>query len=64
MRTFGRRSPQSFRQRHGFTLLEMVVVMSIAMVILGIAITIIHLLSRAERHAAQAVWQALAARAD
>jgi Tfp pilus assembly protein FimT len=50
-----RRSPIC-RRRRGYSLIELVAVMAIAMIIMGIAVTTIHLLLRADRHSAQAVW--------
>jgi hypothetical protein len=38
------------------SLIEVIVMMSVGMVMLGIAMTTIHLLLRAERHSTQAVW--------
>jgi hypothetical protein len=49
-------SPQSNRRRGATSLIEVVVMMSVGMVMLGIAMTTIHLLLRAERHTTQAVW--------
>jgi hypothetical protein len=50
------RLPEVNRRRGAASLIEVVVLMSVGMVMLGIAMTTIHLLLRAERHSTQAVW--------
>ena len=52
----GKRLPNASRRRGATSLIEVVVMMSVGMVMLGIAMTTIHLLLRAERHSTQAVW--------
>ncbi|MBT6157641.1 MAG: hypothetical protein HOL01_12435 [Planctomycetaceae bacterium] len=52
----GKRSPKTSRRCGATSLIEVIVMMSVGMVILGIAMTTIHLLLRAERHTTQAVW--------
>lgn len=56
MRAAYRRPAQPASRRTGTTLIETVVMMSISMVMLGLAVTMIHLLLRAERFTTQAVW--------
>jgi hypothetical protein len=50
------RIPQANRRHGAASLIEVVVMLSIGMVMLGIAMTTIHLLLRAERHSTQAVY--------
>ena len=56
MRVNHRRPAQPGSSRSGTTLIETVVMIGVSMVMLGLAVTMIHLLLRAERFTTQAVW--------
>ena len=48
--------PSAGTEPRGFSLIELLVVMGVATVMLGLAMTTIHLLLRAERHSAKTFW--------
>jgi hypothetical protein len=50
------RPAQPNRSRSGTSLVETVVMIGVSMIMLGLAVTMIHLLLRAERFTTQAVW--------